>query len=71
MAQHIYLEIASGSGKFKYRGEATANDDPRSFAKKMDDNGLRVEISDEFKGLGYVIPVEPDEFDEYLEEEAN
>jgi uncharacterized membrane-anchored protein len=58
MAQHIYLETSPGTGKFKYRGEATANDDPRSFAKKMGDGGLRVEIHDDFKGLEYVKPAE-------------
>lgn len=53
MAQHIYLETEEGSNKFKHRGEATASDDPRSFAKKMAENGLRVEVRDEFKGLEY------------------
>lgn len=54
MAQHIYLETAEGSGKFKYRGEAAASDDPRSFAKKMAESGLRVEVRDQFGGLEYV-----------------
>jgi hypothetical protein len=58
MAQHIYLETETGSGKFKYRGEASSNDDPRSFAKKMAEGGLRVDISDTFKGLEYVKPTE-------------
>jgi len=53
MAQHIYLETAPGSNKFKYRGEAGPADDPRSFKEKMEANGSgpRVEIRDQFAGL--------------------
>ena len=58
MAQHIYMETEPESNKFKYRGEAGAADDPRSFKQKMEASGLRVEIRDTFNGLEYVKPAE-------------
>ena len=39
---HIYLEDAPNSGVLKYRGETSANDNPDSFAEKMEKSGLRV-----------------------------
>lgn len=39
-----------GTGLFNYRGETSENDDPKTFAEKMANNGLRVIITNEFKG---------------------
>lgn len=44
---HIYLETGAGSGLFNRRGEA---EEFRSFARKMQDSGLRVIAVKDFKG---------------------
>lgn len=50
----VYLETTGKdgkpTGKFNNRGEVGPNDDPESFARMMEKNGLRVVLSEEDVG---------------------